>query len=108
LLNGKEDEKKLIQVVTQNIYNLQTKAGSKQITKLHGSVFIIHCLNLKCHYTINKHQFQNVLQRSNPITFIDKNLQLNKNTFKDLNLYTFLFIHMNHITFWSVNWDLLV
>ncbi len=42
-----EDEKKLIAIITQNIDGLHTKAGSKNVYEVHGTIYKNHCL--KCH-----------------------------------------------------------
>lgn len=59
-----EDKKKVIHVITQNVDNLHTKAGSKNVLELHGTAYVVHCL--KCDYSINRHQFQDVLSSLNP------------------------------------------
>lgn len=59
-----EDKNKLIHIITQNVDNLHTKAGSKNVLELHGTAYIVHCLN--CDYSIDRHKFQNVLSNLNP------------------------------------------
>lgn len=59
-----EDKKKIIHIITQNVDNLHTKAGSKNVLELHGTAYIVHCL--KCDYTIDRHKFQEVLSSLNP------------------------------------------
>lgn len=59
-----EDKNKLINIITQNVDNLHTKAGSKKVLELHGTAYIVHCLN--CDYSIDRHKFQNVLSNFNP------------------------------------------
>ena len=47
LLKVLEDKNKLKAVITQNIDGLHTKAGSKTVYEVHGTVFKNHCI--KCH-----------------------------------------------------------
>ena len=47
LLKVLEDKSKLKAVITQNIDGLHTKAGSKTVYEVHGTVFKNHCI--KCH-----------------------------------------------------------
>lgn len=42
-----EDQGKLKGIITQNIDGLHTKAGSKKVYEVHGSIYKNHCL--KCH-----------------------------------------------------------
>lgn len=58
-----EDKKKIIHIITQNVDNLHTKAESKNVLELHGSAYVVRCL--KCNYTIDRHQFQEVLSSLN-------------------------------------------
>lgn len=59
-----EDKKKILHIITQNVDNLHTKAGSKNVLELHGTSYVVHCLN--CDYRISRHQFQDVLSSLNP------------------------------------------
>lgn len=59
-----EDDKKTIHIITQNVDNLHTKAGSKNVLELHGTAYIVHCL--KCDFSIDRHKFQDVLMSLNP------------------------------------------
>lgn len=59
-----EDERKIVHVITQNVDNLHTKAGSKSVLELHGTAYVVHCLS--CNYSIDRHQFQIVLSSLNP------------------------------------------
>lgn len=65
-----EDKKKVIHIITQNVDNLHSKAGSKNVLELHGTAYVVHCLN--CDYTVDRHQFQNVLSGLNPQVSITK------------------------------------
>ena len=47
LLKELEDIKKLKAIITQNIDGLHTKAGSKKVYEIHGSIYKNYCL--KCH-----------------------------------------------------------
>ena len=51
-------------IVTQNVDRLHTKAGSKNVIELHGSAFNVVCLG--CDSTINRHDFQAILEDLNP------------------------------------------
>lgn len=59
-----EDKKKLVHIITQNVDNLHSKAGSKKVLELHGTAYVVHCLS--CDYSIDRHKFQNVLHSLNP------------------------------------------
>lgn len=63
-LKNLEDKNKIIHIITQNVDNLHTKAGSKNVLELHGTSYVIHCL--ECDYTIDRHKFQDVLSSLNP------------------------------------------
>lgn len=60
----KLEDKKKIHIITQNVDNLHTKARSKNVLELHGTLYVVHCL--KCDYRIDRHQFQDVLSSLNP------------------------------------------
>lgn len=60
---------KLQWIVTQNVDRLHQKAGSSKVTELHGSGFIVKCLNVRngsCDYSIDRFEFQRVLDELNP------------------------------------------
>ncbi|XP_050537208.1 NAD-dependent protein deacylase Sirt4 [Daktulosphaira vitifoliae] len=59
-----EESGKIIHIITQNVDNLHSKAGSKNVLELHGTSYVVHCL--KCDYSINRHKFQDVLSSLNP------------------------------------------
>lgn len=63
-LSKLEDKNKIIHIITQNVDNLHSKAGSKNVLELHGTAYVVHCL--KCDYTIERHKFQDVLSNLNP------------------------------------------
>lgn len=65
-----ENKNKLVHIITQNVDNLHTKAGSKKVLELHGTAYIVHCL--ECDYSINRHQFQDILLNLNPQVSISK------------------------------------
>lgn len=51
-------------IVTQNVDNLHSKAGSKEVIELHGTAFRIICLN--CNNKICRYELQEVFQKLNP------------------------------------------
>lgn len=51
-------------IVTQNVDNLHSKAGSKKVIELHGTAFRVMCLN--CNRKICRHELQRVFQELNP------------------------------------------
>lgn len=51
-------------IVTQNVDNLHSKAGSKKIIELHGTAFRVMCLG--CNHKICRYEFQQVFQELNP------------------------------------------
>lgn len=59
-----EDNNKIVHIITQNVDNLHTKVGCKNVLELHGTSYVVHCLI--CDYSIDRHQFQNVLSTINP------------------------------------------
>lgn len=64
-----EKELRLSHIVTQNVDNLHAKAGSKEYTELHGNGFKVICIGTngkdKCGYSIDRHDFQRILQTFN-------------------------------------------
>ncbi|CAH4027820.1 NAD-dependent protein deacylase Sirt4-like [Pieris brassicae] len=54
---------KVSAVVTQNVDRLHHKAGSRNVIELHGSGYIVKCLN--CPYQIDRFQLQDELLHSN-------------------------------------------
>ncbi len=48
-----EDEGKLKAIITQNIDGLHTKAGSKNVLEIHGTIYDNHCLNCGKYYDGN-------------------------------------------------------
>uniref|UniRef100_A0A336LMW1 NAD-dependent protein deacylase n=1 Tax=Culicoides sonorensis TaxID=179676 RepID=A0A336LMW1_CULSO len=59
-----EREARISGIVTQNVDRLHTKAGSKNVTELHGSGYEVGCLS--CDYQIDRHDFQTILKQRNP------------------------------------------
>ncbi|XP_063703358.1 NAD-dependent protein deacylase Sirt4 [Culicoides brevitarsis] len=59
-----EREARISGIVTQNVDRLHTKAGSKNVTELHGSGYEVGCLS--CSYEIDRHEFQVILKQRNP------------------------------------------
>ncbi|XP_029167584.1 NAD-dependent protein deacylase Sirt4 [Nylanderia fulva] len=51
-------------IVTQNVDNLHSKAGSKKVIELHGTAFRVMCLN--CDHKIYRYELQEILQKLNP------------------------------------------
>ncbi|CAL1673076.1 unnamed protein product [Lasius platythorax] len=51
-------------IVTQNVDNLHSKAGSKKVIELHGTAFRVMCLN--CDHKICRYELQEVFQKLNP------------------------------------------
>lgn len=64
-----EKELRILHIVTQNVDNLHAKAGSKEITELHGNGFNVICIGTngkdRCGYSIERHDFQKILQSFN-------------------------------------------
>ena len=63
-LKNLEEKNKIVHIITQNVDSLHTKADSKNVLELHGTAYVVHCL--QCDYTIDRHQFQKVLSSLNP------------------------------------------
>ena len=55
-LAGLERRGRLHWLVTQNVDRLHHKAGSKQVTELHGTAFTVSCLS--CHHSESRDQLQ--------------------------------------------------
>ncbi|OWR55014.1 hypothetical protein KGM_206876 [Danaus plexippus plexippus] len=55
---------KVSSVVTQNVDRLHHKAGSMNVIELHGSGYIVKCLN--CPYEIDRFKLQDILMKNNP------------------------------------------
>lgn len=51
-------------IITQNVDNLHSKAGSKEVIELHGTAFRVMCLN--CDHKICRYELQEVFQKLNP------------------------------------------
>lgn len=50
---------KVRRVITQNVDNLHSKAGSQNVIELHGTAFKVMCLG--CDYKMCRHEFQKAL-----------------------------------------------
>jgi len=59
-----EDTGKISQLVTQNVDQLHYKAGSRNVTELHGTNSIVTCMS--CSYYVPRMQFQLKLSEQNP------------------------------------------
>ncbi|CAG9559037.1 unnamed protein product [Danaus chrysippus] len=55
---------KVSSVVTQNVDRLHHKAGSENVIELHGTGYIVKCLN--CPYEIDRFKLQDILMKNNP------------------------------------------
>ncbi|XP_024879897.1 NAD-dependent protein deacylase Sirt4-like [Temnothorax curvispinosus] len=51
-------------IVTQNVDNLHSKAGSKEVIELHGTAFRVMCLT--CDHKICRYELQRTFQKLNP------------------------------------------
>jgi len=59
-----EERDRVHWLITQNVDALHFKAGSRQVTELHGSAHRVICL--KCHHVIQREEFQRKLEEANP------------------------------------------
>lgn len=64
ILKKLEDANKIRCIVTQNVDNLHSKAGSRKVIELHGTAFRVMCLN--CDERICRYYLQDVFDRMNP------------------------------------------
>lgn len=55
-LEGNKD----VTIITQNIDNLHTQAGSKKVLELHGNAFRNYCMNCKAEYSLQELNFEDV------------------------------------------------
>lgn len=81
-----ERELRLSHIITQNVDNLHGKAGSKQVTELHGNGFKVICVGKgekdnPCNYSIPRHDFQLILNQLNP-SLLEKANQFDTSTDK--------------------------
>ena len=53
-------------MITQNVDQLHFKAGSTNVTELHGTNAIVMCINHNCNYWTLRHSFQETLINLNP------------------------------------------
>ncbi|XP_046832238.1 NAD-dependent protein deacylase Sirt4-like [Vespa crabro] len=65
VLKDLEEIGKISCIVTQNVDNLHTKAGNKNVIELHGTAFRVMCLN--CNHKMERSNFQNILKELNPL-----------------------------------------
>lgn len=77
-----ESQSRLSHIVTQNVDNLHGKAGSKEVTELHGNGFIVKCIGRgekenPCNFSISRHDFQQILASFNQ-NLLMKAKQLNE------------------------------
>uniref|UniRef100_A0A2P2I2G2 NAD-dependent protein deacylase n=1 Tax=Hirondellea gigas TaxID=1518452 RepID=A0A2P2I2G2_9CRUS len=59
-----EQHGKVSHIVTQNVDTLHQKAGSINVTELHGSLHDVRCM--QCQYSISRTQFHHTLSSLNP------------------------------------------
>ncbi|XP_047363988.1 NAD-dependent protein deacylase Sirt4 [Vespa velutina] len=65
VLKNLEEIGKISCIVTQNVDNLHTKAGNRNVIELHGTAFRVMCLN--CNHKMERSNFQNILKELNPL-----------------------------------------
>ncbi|XP_068623316.1 NAD-dependent protein deacylase Sirt4-like [Battus philenor] len=59
-----EKANKVSAIVTQNVDKLHHKAGSKNIIELHGSGYLVKCL--QCSYEVSRSELQHKMNKENP------------------------------------------
>lgn len=64
ILKELEDIGKIQCLITQNVDNLHSKAGSKNVIELHGTSYRVICLN--CDHKICRYELQKIFQKLNP------------------------------------------
>ncbi|EZA53754.1 NAD-dependent protein deacylase Sirt4 isoform X3 [Ooceraea biroi] len=64
MLKDLECIRKVECIVTQNVDNLHSKAGSKKVIELHGTAFRVMCLN--CDYKLCRYELQEIFRILNP------------------------------------------
>lgn len=55
---------KVTSIVTQNVDRLHHKAGADNIIELHGTAYLVRCIN--CSYQINRSDLQEIMKENNP------------------------------------------
>lgn len=65
ILSSLENKGKVHWLVTQNVDALHIKAGSQNLTELHGSAHRVHCLS--CDNRLPRTQLQEIIKRENPM-----------------------------------------
>jgi len=81
ILTTWERQGKTSLIVTQNVDRLHHKAGCEATVELHGSAYDVKCMN--CNFTINRHDFQNLLIDLNP-SFSAKSIEMRPDADVDL------------------------
>lgn len=64
ILSKWEMDKRISWIITQNVDSLHTKAGSKNVTELHGCSFNVVCM--KCHSTMKRKDLTGMIEVLNP------------------------------------------
>ncbi|CAD5118964.1 DgyrCDS7635 [Dimorphilus gyrociliatus] len=64
ILSKWEKEKKMNWLITQNVDSLHTKAGSVNVTELHGCSFRVICM--VCHWSISRKELSQSIELLNP------------------------------------------
>ena len=64
ILKKLEDLNKVRCIITQNVDNLHTKAGSRRVIELHGTAFKVMCLS--CNERICRYYLQETFDKMNP------------------------------------------
>lgn len=64
ILKDLEYVEKVECIITQNVDNLHSKAGSKKLIELHGTAFRVMCLN--CDHKICRYELQEMFKKLNP------------------------------------------
>lgn len=65
ILKDLESRGFLSHIITQNVDNLHFKAGCKNVTELHGTLYRVICSSC-CGYSLDRHVFQQMLTNLNP------------------------------------------
>lgn len=60
-----ETDRKVSRVITQNVDSLHYKAGSENVTELHGTAFRVICLD--CEARFDRHFLQEKIHKENPL-----------------------------------------
>jgi NAD-dependent deacetylase sirtuin 4 len=57
---------KVRSIITQNVDRLHQMAGSKRVLELHGTTWVVTCLEPECDYKVGREKFQQTLLSMNP------------------------------------------